>query len=209
MGIPVARAFGWFISNSAEAFIGASCVLRFGGAKTQFDSVRGAVVFLTFGFLFAPFITSFLDAAVVVTTGWDASYWTMWTRRLFTNMLSILAIVPPLVIVGRFGPHKLRRASLAQYSEFVFVIVSVFVVSAYIFGERASSQRSAPVLTRRYHSCSGGRSGRALAASAPHFWSSLVSRYGRPYMDGLYSHPFQCGRTFYICKFRIVWSRCR
>jgi len=146
MGIPIARAFGWFISNSAEAFIGASCVLRFGGAKTQFDSVRGAVVFLTFGFLFAPFITSFLDAAVVVATGWDANYWTMWTRRLFTNMLSILAIVPPLVIVGRFGLHKLRRASLAQYAEFAFVIVSVFVVSAYIFGERASSQRSAPVL---------------------------------------------------------------
>src|SRR5581483_6773462 len=94
---------GWFISNSSEAMLGAYCVSWFSGSKPVFDSVCGIVVFLTFGFVLASLVMSFLDAAVVVATKWDANYWTMWTRRLFSNMLGILAIVPPVVIIGGSG----------------------------------------------------------------------------------------------------------
>ncbi len=143
--VPLWRSVGWFISNSSEAMLGAYFVSRFSGSKPVFDSVRGIVVFLTFGFVLAPLVTSFLDAAVVVATKWDANYWTMWTRRLFSNMLGILAIVPPVVIIGGSGMARLRKTRPTQYAELAVVLTGVFLISIYIFGMAANSPK-APAL---------------------------------------------------------------
>lgn len=67
-------ALGWFLTNSGEALIGVYCITRFNGSSKRFDSVRGVLIFVVFGVLFAPLATSFLDASAVVLTGWGGTF---------------------------------------------------------------------------------------------------------------------------------------
>ena len=145
-GVPIATALGWFVSNTAEGLLGAFCIHHFNKSKRLFASVQGTVVFLVFGFLLAPLITSFLDAGVVVATGWSADYWTLWTRRLFTNMLAELTLVPPIVMFASTGISEIRKASLARYAEASFLILGIVLASVVIFGGEDSSQDQIPAL---------------------------------------------------------------
>jgi integral membrane sensor domain MASE1 len=96
-GVPLPTAVGWFIGNTGEAVVGAMCISHFTNQRRVFERVRGVLVFLIFGVVFAPLVTSFVDAAVVVWTGWGNGYWLLWTERLFSNMLAALTIVPTIV----------------------------------------------------------------------------------------------------------------
>ena len=145
-GVPLVRSIGWFFSNSAEALIGAYCVLHFSKSRPKLSSVRGTVVFLVFGVLAAPLVASFLGSMVVVATGGSPDYWTTWTRRLFTNMLSNLTIVPPLVILGQYRLSRLRKIPAVQHLELFFVLGGVFLVSYFIFGETSAIRGRAPAL---------------------------------------------------------------
>ena len=79
--MPVWTAVGWFTSNTGEALIGAWCITRYTDGKRVFDSVKGVLLFLAFGVI-VPLVTSFLDAAIVVSTGWGTGYWE-WGRAIF------------------------------------------------------------------------------------------------------------------------------
>src|SRR5262249_17318667 len=68
-GVPLARALGWFASNVGEALLGAGCIVYFRRQERLFDSLRGLGIFLTFGVVAAPLVTSFLDVAMVELTG--------------------------------------------------------------------------------------------------------------------------------------------
>lgn len=145
-GVPTSTVLGWFISNIGEALLGAVCILHFNRSKPFFRSVHGIVVFLVFGFLMAPVLTSFADAAVVVLTGWGKAYWTMWTRRLFSDMLSVLIVVPPIVILGRTGLEDLRKFKVAIWGEASLVALGIFLVSISIFGGESVSPNTVPAL---------------------------------------------------------------
>jgi two-component system sensor kinase FixL len=98
------RAFGTpfflliFLTNCSEAIIAAGLVRRFApGGRVSFDSLRGAGTFIICAGLAAPFVSSFLDAAVVTTIRGD-DYWLVWRTRFFANTLTALTVVPPLVM---------------------------------------------------------------------------------------------------------------
>jgi two-component system sensor histidine kinase UhpB len=188
-GVPLARSVGWFFTNSAEALIGAYCVLAFSKSRAKFFSVRGTVVFLIFGFLLAPLITSFLDAAVVVRTGWSPDYWTTWTRRLFSNMLSNLTIVPPLVILGQHRLSRLRKTPVGQYFELFLVLAGVFLLSRYIFGDTSALGDKAPALIyaplplllwAAVRTGPGGLSASLLILAVVSIWESIHGRVPFP-----------------------------
>ena len=62
-GVPVWTVLGWFLGNTGEALLGAACIRRFQkDERALFQSVRGVTIFLLFGVLAAPALTSFLDA---------------------------------------------------------------------------------------------------------------------------------------------------
>jgi two-component system sensor histidine kinase UhpB len=145
-GVPLATSLGWFAGNAGEALLGAFLIVQFGKSKPLLDSVYGVVTFLVLGVLVAPLVTSFEDAAVVVVTRWGADYWMLWTRRLFSNMLSILTIVPPIVILGSPGIFRLQKISLAKYAEASLLAVGIFLVSVVIFGGQGASPNTTPAL---------------------------------------------------------------
>lgn len=145
-GVPIWTAIGWFISNISEALLGALLITRFTRANQLFSSIRGVTVFLIFGFLVAPLLTSFEDAAVVVSTQRGQAYWDLWTSRLFSNMLSILVVVPPIVTLVKGKLKTLRETRVAHYAETLLLMTGVLLVSISVFGGIDVSTKYAPAL---------------------------------------------------------------
>ena len=132
-GIPLLSSLGWFVGNTGEALLGAACIRYFKKEKPLFESVQGIVVFVAFGVLLATLATSFVDAASTFLTGLGSNYWTLWTARLTTNMISNLVIVPTIVILGVKGISWFRRVNPARYFEAGVLAVGIVTVSLLVF----------------------------------------------------------------------------
>ena len=127
-GIPLVTACGWFVSNSAEALLGAACIRRFKEPGELFEDVPGVLIFLAFGVVLAPLASSFVDAAVVVTTGFGNGYWKLWTARLFSNMLAELTIAPTIVVLvlsGRSWVRHLARSRIIDSRRPLALVYSI------------------------------------------------------------------------------------
>ena len=145
-GVPLATAVGWFIGNMSEAVLGAACMRYFHKRGTWFESVRGVVVFLVFGVVGAPLMTSFLDAAVVVETGLGSQYWALWVQRLSSNMLAELTVVPTIVVLSLRGLAWIRKATVPRYAEASLLAVGLLLISTLVFGGIGPSRNNIPAL---------------------------------------------------------------
>ena len=128
-GIPIATSFGWFASNIGEALVGAVLVRQFNKSGPIFGSVRATQVFLVFGVLVAPMVTSFLDAGIVVVTHWGKHFWMLWTARLFSNMLAALTFSPAIIALAtsRFSWRKIRVARVLEATLLCLLLVGITI----------------------------------------------------------------------------------
>jgi integral membrane sensor domain MASE1 len=138
--IPFSTSLGWYIGNTGEALLGAILITALYETRYLFNQVRGLIVFLICGVFGAPLITSFLDAAVVVATGFGQGYWLLWTTRLFSNMVGSLTIVPTIVLFCLNGPQWFRTATLSKFVEAALLAMSVALVGVYAFAFGVSDQ---------------------------------------------------------------------
>lgn len=145
-GVPVPTSLVWFITNTSEALLGAYCVQRFANNESPFKSFRGVSIFIGFGVIFAPLVTSYLDAAGVVLTGRADNYWLLWRERLFSNVLSNLTLVPAIVLFGAGGMAWVRRTSPWRIAEAVLLATGTLLLAALAFGGQTSWHGSNPVL---------------------------------------------------------------
>ncbi|HEV2730394.1 MAG TPA: MASE1 domain-containing protein [Terriglobales bacterium] len=145
-GVPVWTAVGWFISNSSEALIGAYCITKFADSAKRLDGVRGVLIFVIFGVLFAPLATSFLDAAAVVITGWGRDYWHLGLERFWTNALAELTVVPIIVLCRSKDISWIRRVNMARWGEAALLTLGTVVVAFLVFGLQDVSPASTPAL---------------------------------------------------------------
>jgi signal transduction histidine kinase/integral membrane sensor domain MASE1 len=111
LGLPLPASLGWFVGNTGEAVLGAALLRRSKGEEPLFNTVRGAIRFVLLGALFAPALTSFWDAAVVVSTGMGSNYWRQLSIRLLSDTVAILLFVPPIVTSFEAGFTRWRRSS--------------------------------------------------------------------------------------------------
>ena len=144
-GIPLLSSLGWFVGNTGEALMGAACIRYFSKSKPLFDSVRGLTIFLVFGVLLSTLVTSFLDAASTVLTGFGRNYWMLWTTRLSSDVISNITIVPTIVIFGTKGVSWIRKANLAQFTELGLLTLALVFATALAFGRQNAS--SIPAVT--------------------------------------------------------------
>lgn len=138
-GVPPVTALGWFISNNAEALAGAACIRHFKEPGELFESFSGVLTFVMFGVILAPLASSFIDAAVVVGTGYGADYWRLWTARLFSNMLADLTIAPTIAVYVLNGRRWLRELRKSQIIEGTLLFVALVALSVFLFGMAAPS----------------------------------------------------------------------
>ena len=108
--------------------------------------MRGVLVFVVFGVLFAPLATSFLDAFAVVITGWGRGYWPLSLERFSTNALAVLTIVPPIVLWRSNPISWIRRASFARLGEGALLAIGTVLVAIVVFGLKAVSPATTPAL---------------------------------------------------------------
>jgi two-component system sensor histidine kinase UhpB len=147
VGVPLSTAFGWLIGNAGEALLGAALITRLGRRSAVFHSIRGLTRFLLFGFLLAPLVTSFLDAAIVVGTNWGRDYWLLWTMRLLSNTLAQLTIVPTIVVLGqRVSSWPLGERRPHFWIEAAALAASILVVSLVVFRAESLSRANIPAL---------------------------------------------------------------
>ena len=136
-GVPLAMVLCWFVSNVVEALIGAVIVRRFAGAEVTLGTVRGVVLFC-FAAALAPLLSSFVDAGFVRLIGWrDASYWSLWHARVFSNMLATLTFVPIALTWAAAGPAQLRRIAESNLLEAALLLVGLTSVSFVAFDSGA------------------------------------------------------------------------
>jgi len=135
-GIAVTTSLGWYISNTMEALIGAGAIhylSRTGKTRFGFNDTKELKVFLLGAVLLAPFLTSFMDAATAVRTGYAPGYWTLWGTRLVSNMISNLILVPIIVTLFREGRSWLWKIILAGWLELACLLLGITLVSIYVF----------------------------------------------------------------------------
>jgi signal transduction histidine kinase len=145
-GVPIATAAGWFVGNVGEALLGATLIAVYGGRKRLFQTGYGVVRFLLFGFVAAPLITSFLDAAIVVGTNWGQNYWDLWTSRLLSNMLAQLTIVPIVVAFGETGLDRPWDRTRRFWIEAALLAAAVVAISLVVFRSESLSSANLPAL---------------------------------------------------------------
>ena len=117
---PLALVTGLFLTNCSEALIAAILVRAFSDDPTRFNTLRRVTVFVIGGGLLAPFLSSFLDAAVVSAFNTE-DYWDVWKKRFLSNVLAQLAVVPAMSsILNRSlksvdppGARAIERASIS------------------------------------------------------------------------------------------------
>ena len=145
-GVPFLMILCWFISNSCEALIAASC-LRFIKARIDFSSLKNVVFYVGFAAILAPLLSSFLDAAFVVLVGWkEQSYWQIWLTRFPSNVLAALAIPPVIVLWVSKGTVWLTDASRRRYAEAVLLGIGLLAVSCLVFAWQTPGSATIPAL---------------------------------------------------------------
>jgi len=139
-GVPIATACGWFVSNGAEALLGAACIRHFKKPEELFETVPGVLVFLGFAVVFAPLASSFVDAAVVVSTGLGNGYWRLWTARLFSNMLAELTVAPTIILLVLKWRSWVQRLTTSRVIEALLLAVGIIGVSCAVFGNTSPTR---------------------------------------------------------------------
>lgn len=143
--IPPLMVVCWFLSNTAEAVIGASMV-RYLSDGRGLASLRGVLVFLVAATT-ATFFSSFLDVSLVRLTGWsDQPFEVLWQTRFFSNILASLTIVPVVMNWGTTGAHPSRWGTRRQVTEATALVAGLFAVSVAAFDYRADSMHTRAAL---------------------------------------------------------------
>ena len=146
-GVPAIQIIAWFISNCSEALIGAGCIYWLVRGLLRFDSFRHVCIFVLFGALFAPFVSSFIDVAFVKAIGWgQGSYATLWRTRFFSNVLTSLVLVPVIVTWATLSSATLRAARVQRYAEAGALLFGLLLVSFTVFVADTFDSSATPVL---------------------------------------------------------------
>lgn len=133
-GVPVPMVLCWFISNCAEAVIGALGFRMLAPGPVRLDTFRRVGVFVGVAALFAPFASSFLDAAFVALNDWGTqTYWEVWRVRFFSNVLAVLTLVPVIIAIGNRGWHWPRLSPRPRFVEGGLLTVALLLVCGVVF----------------------------------------------------------------------------
>jgi PAS domain S-box-containing protein len=142
--VPPLMIFCWFLSNSCEALIGAGLMRYLVGGPIRFVTLRNVGLFCLCVVFIAPFLSSFLDAALVVWNHWgEDTYWELIRVRLFSNALAALIIVPLVVTWATTGIQPLRTARPSRYLEACALFVGLLLVSYAVLYKLGSGADSA------------------------------------------------------------------
>jgi PAS domain S-box-containing protein len=172
-----------FLTNCADAMLGATLVCRLAGSPFHFDGLRNMLVFLVFGATLAPIVVSFADAAIVVLTGWGADYWLAFQTRVRSNVLTHAIAVPAMVAcLDARMPSRARAFPARYYTEAILLFGALVMIGLGVFAGHLSPglwPLYAPLPLLLWAAVRLGSGGTALCLLAIAFISSWGALHGR------------------------------
>ncbi|HEY6830190.1 MAG TPA: MASE1 domain-containing protein, partial [Gemmatimonadaceae bacterium] len=146
-GVPLGMALSWFVSNCAQALLGAAILRRYVDGPIRLESVRRVALFVVGGAIVPTLLASFLDTGLVklnhLGTG---DFWDLWSSRFFSDVLAILAIVPVMVTWGARLPFRLRSIPPRRAIEAAWLAVGLALVCLFVFEQPSGGLASMPAL---------------------------------------------------------------
>jgi two-component system, LuxR family, sensor kinase FixL len=140
-GIPLVTSAGWFVTNITEALLGAFLLRQLRSPRELFQTLTGVLLFLSIAVIGATGLTSFLDAGVVMVTGFGDSYWQVWRQRFLSNALATLTLVPAIVMLV-LSISGLRAVRLSRYIEAALLAFGTLFIVNLLFADTAAPQRA-------------------------------------------------------------------
>jgi PAS domain S-box-containing protein len=132
--VPATMILSWFISNCSEALIGAGLMRCVTESPIRFDRLRSVGVFFLCGVFLGPFLSSFLDAALVRLNNWgQAGYWDIWRIRFSSNVLAAVTVTPVIVTWATVRTGSLRGTDRGHYFRTSLLFVGLLSVSFGVF----------------------------------------------------------------------------
>jgi|SRR5688572_1993958 len=132
-GIPLGMVLCWYVSNMAEAMIGAGLLRRFANHERPFDSPRYVLVFVVAASV-AAVASSFLDAAFVKLNGFGTmDYWELWRGRVVSNLVADTVIVPALVTAIAMAMRPIALPEPKRVAEGLLLAATVAITSILVF----------------------------------------------------------------------------
>src|SRR5581483_5958406 len=144
-GVPPLTMPLLFFTNLGDGALGALLVRRLTAGQPRLDRFGDMVVFLIAAVV-SPLLVSFLDAAVMVATGWSDSYWLVWYTRFRSNTLTNIIWVPTVVLAASRGLSWWRSSSPPRRAEAVALAVALYWVQRLAFGEPADESTATALL---------------------------------------------------------------
>ena len=141
-GFPASFILTIYATNCFEAVLAAWVIHRWSDAPARLDTLYRVTVFVVGSVFVAPIVSTFADAAVVHHLRGE-DYWQVWIRRVFSNTLSQLTLVPALLLVVGQGASWLRTASSRRVAEASLIGSGLVFVGLQIF---TGSLRETPFL---------------------------------------------------------------
>jgi len=134
-----------FGTNCLEAVVAASAVRFWSDDPNRFDSLQRSLAFVAGAVLLGPLVSTFPDAAAVHHFRGEP-YGLVCIRRLLSNSLSQLTLVPTAVLLVTKGPGWLRAATRRKRLEAILLALALIGVGWLVFSD---AQRDSPVLPGR------------------------------------------------------------
>jgi PAS domain S-box-containing protein len=132
-GIPVETSIGWYFTNTGEALLGAVCLRRLRAPRELFRTFAGVLLFLTVVVVAVTGLMSFVDAGVVVLTGFHQDFWVTCRQRFVSNALATLTLVPAIVMIGTSSFGRLPTLRHRRYLEGALLAVATLVIVNLLF----------------------------------------------------------------------------
>ena len=134
--VPLSMILSWFVSNCSEALLGAWLVRHFIKEPVRFETTHEVGCFLLAA-LVTVFVSTFLDAALVVLNDYgDSPFWHVFRMRFFSNVLASVTLVPLIVTWSRVDIAFLKKASPRIYLEGGVLAVGLLILSLLSFVPR-------------------------------------------------------------------------
>ena len=128
---------GLFATNCSEALLAAGGVRLLSREPFRLDTLRQVAIFIGVAALFAPVVSSFVDAAVVATLP-DERYWEVWNRRVFSNVLSEIAVVPAVTGAMGAAAGALSQWRARRWIEAVALFAGLAAAAVLVSGQPVS-----------------------------------------------------------------------
>jgi signal transduction histidine kinase len=131
-GLPLGLVLALYVTNCGEALLAASIVRRLSDAPARFDSLDRALAFIAGAVVISPLVSTFVDAAAIALFQGEP-YWAVWGRRLPSNALAGLTVVPSAVSLATAGWSSVRSSSARRKVEASALALSLIAVGRVVF----------------------------------------------------------------------------